>query len=110
MRIDKKSKMELLELARQLKQEQLFVSAEKSQIHGLYEEAKKLAEDLYHESWIVRQQRSCLEQLQASSNTVTPRECYYQTNNLEFTNFVDSYKHLSYHETKYGDFFKVLKR
>lgn len=109
MRIDKKSKMELLELARQLKQEQLFVSAEKSQIHGLYEEAKKLAEDLYHESWIVRQQRSCLEQLQASSNTVTPRECYYQTNNLEFTNFVDSYKHLSYHETKYGDFLKFLK-
>ncbi|XP_065933547.1 GTPase-activating protein and VPS9 domain-containing protein 1 isoform X4 [Magallana gigas] len=101
--------MELLELARQLKQEQLFVSAEKSQIHGLYEEAKKLAEDLYHESWIVRQQRSCLEQLQASSNTVTPRECYYQTNNLEFTNFVDSYKHLSYHETKYGDFLKFLK-
>ena len=44
MRIDK-SKMELLELARQLKQEQLFVSAEKSQIHGLYEEAKKLGID-----------------------------------------------------------------
>ncbi|XP_056011330.1 GTPase-activating protein and VPS9 domain-containing protein 1-like isoform X6 [Ostrea edulis] len=101
--------MELLELARQLKQEQLFVNAEKTQIHTLYEEAKKVAEDLYHESWIVRQQRTCLEQLQASSNSMTPKECYTQTNNLEFTNFVDSYKSLSYHESKYGEFLKFLK-
>ncbi|XP_062567708.1 GTPase-activating protein and VPS9 domain-containing protein 1-like isoform X3 [Saccostrea cucullata] len=101
--------MELLELARQLKQEQLFVNAEKTQIHNLYEEAKRVAEDLYHESWIVRQQRVCLEQLQASATNMTPKECYSQTNNLEFTNFVDSYKHLSYHESKYGEFLKFLK-
>ncbi|KAK3088488.1 hypothetical protein FSP39_019810 [Pinctada imbricata] len=101
--------MDLLDLSRHLKQEQLFVTSQRSQIQKLYEDVKKEAEELYHESWIVRQQRGCLDSLLTSAQNCTPKDCYAKVNQLEWTNFIDSYKQLSYHESKYTEFLKFLR-
>ena len=37
------------------------------------------------------------------------KECYRQTNALETTCFVDAYKMLSHHESKFGEFLKLLR-
>lgn len=39
---------------------------------------------------------------------MTTAQCCSQANQLESLNFVDSYKHLSYHDSKYGEFLKFL--
>ena len=85
------------------------MTSQRNQIHKLYEDVKKVAEDLYHESWIVRQQRGCLEMLLLSAQGCTPKDCYAKVNQLEWTNFLDGYKQLSYHETKYSEFLKFLR-
>ena len=69
---------------------------------------KCTAEQLYHQSWISRQQKDILDALIRSSKEVTPAECCRRTTELENTNFVDGYKHLSYHDSKYGEFLKYL--
>ncbi|XP_069121430.1 GTPase-activating protein and VPS9 domain-containing protein 1-like isoform X3 [Argopecten irradians] len=101
--------MELLELARHLKQEQLFVTSERSQLQKLFDEVKRVAEELYHESWVTREQKACLDSLIYSPQNVAPKECCRRANHLQWTNFVDSYKHLSYHDSKYGEFLKFLR-
>lgn len=70
---------------------------------------KTTAEQLYHQSWISRQQKCLLDIVTCSSHgQVTPTECCAKTNQLESTAFVDGYKHLSYHDSKYGEFLKFL--
>ncbi|XP_033725234.1 GTPase-activating protein and VPS9 domain-containing protein 1-like isoform X1 [Pecten maximus] len=101
--------MELLELARHLKQEQLFVTSERSQLQKLFDEVKRVAEELYHESWVTREQKACLDSLIFSPQNLAPKECCRRANLLQWTNFVDSYKHLSYHDSKYGEFLKFLR-
>ncbi|CAH1787256.1 unnamed protein product [Owenia fusiformis] len=100
---------ELIELARHLKQERLFVSSEKEQLQSLNEQVAKTAQTLYHVSWIGRQQRQNLDQLILNSREVSPATCCHNANMLELSNFVDAYKHLSYHESKYGEFLKQFR-
>lgn len=100
---------ELLELSRHLKQERLFINSEREQLQGLNEEVSKAAENLYHLSWITRQQRITLDRLILADVTVTPAVCCQRSNALENANFVDGYKHLSYHESKFGEFLKQLR-
>ncbi|KAK3593714.1 hypothetical protein CHS0354_013611 [Potamilus streckersoni] len=101
--------LDLVELARHLKQERLYVTSEKEQVQNLYEEVKKAAEELYHESWISRQQKAILDALILSTKEVTPSECFARTNQLDSSNFVDGYKHLSYHDAKFGELLKFLR-
>ncbi|XP_002735447.1 GTPase-activating protein and VPS9 domain-containing protein 1-like [Saccoglossus kowalevskii] len=100
---------DLLDLAKHLKKEKLFVSSEKQQLQRLNQEVTKTAENLYHLSWITRQQRQNLEKLILGSWDMSPAACCYRANALERVSFVDAYKHVSYHDTVYGEFLKMLR-
>ena len=100
---------ELLELSRHLKQERLFINSEREQLQCLNEEVAKSAESLYHVSWISRQQKLTLDRLILADREVTPTVCCQRSNSLEASTFVDAYKCLSYHESKFGEFLKHLR-
>ncbi|KAH9500788.1 GTPase-activating protein and VPS9 domain-containing protein 1 [Bulinus truncatus] len=100
---------ELIELSQHLQQEHLFVSTEREQLQRLYHTVTLLSEKLFHNAWMARQQKNNLQQyLDQGSNAVENVEIYGTNNQLESTNFVDSYKLFSYHDTKYGELFKFL--
>ncbi|XP_052789211.1 GTPase-activating protein and VPS9 domain-containing protein 1-like [Mya arenaria] len=99
---------DLAQLSRHLRQERLYVTSEREQLQSLYEQVKTAAEQLYHQSWIGRQQKTFLDLLVSASQQVTPTECCAKTSQLEATNFIDSYKQLSYHDSKYGEFLKYI--
>ena len=99
---------DLLELSRHLKQERLYVSSERELLHRLHEEVLHAADQLYHVSWITRQQKHNLQQLILANKNVTPKMCSLRANSLEHVKFVDGYKYLSYHESKIGEFLKQL--
>lgn len=100
---------DLFDLARHLNQERLFVQTEREALQKLYDEVRETAEELYHVSWISHQQRQNLDSLILSSHDATPPNCCSTVNQLECVNFVDSYKHLSHHDAKYGDLIKQLR-
>ena len=99
---------DLLELSRHLKQERLYVNSERELLHRLHEEVLHAADQLYHVSWVTRQQKHNLQQLILASKNVTPKMCSLRANSLEHIKFVDGYKYLSYHESKIGEFLKQL--
>ncbi|VDI53755.1 Hypothetical predicted protein [Mytilus galloprovincialis] len=99
---------DLVELAHHLKQENLFVHAQRTNIHKAFEDVRKYSDDLFHQSWIARQQRSCMYKLLFASN-ISAREVCSSNNQLEWTNFVDGYKYLGYQDCKYGEFLKILR-
>lgn len=99
---------DLVELANHLKQESLFVNAQKSSIHKTFEDVRKSADDLFHQAWIARQQRSCMYKLLFASN-ISPKDVCSNNNHLEWTSFVDGYKYLGYQDSKYGEFLKFLR-
>ena len=100
---------DLLELSRHLKQERLFASAEKMHLANLSEEVSRSAQQLYHLSWISRQQRHNLEQMIRADQRATPEASCRRDAALENVNFVDGYKYLTYHESKIGDLLKHLR-
>ena len=100
---------DLVELSRQLKQERLFVSSEREQLQNLNEELSTSAQRLYHLAWITRQQRQNLDQLLRADKEATPQVCCERANDLDAVNFVDGYRHLSYHESKVGECLKILR-
>jgi len=71
-------------------------------------QVKSTAEQLYHQSWINRQQKAFLDMFVCASQQVTPSECFERTNRLEATHFIDGYKILNYHDSKFGEFLKFL--
>ncbi|CAC5390983.1 GTPase-activating protein and VPS9 domain-containing protein 1 [Mytilus coruscus] len=99
---------DLVELAHHLKQESLFVHAQRTNIHKTFEDVRKYSDDLFHQSWIARQQRSCMYKLLFASN-ISAKEVCSNNNQLEWTNFVDGYKYLGYQDSKYGEFLKILR-
>ena len=103
------SVQELLELSRNLKQERLFVNSERQHLLNLNEDVMKTAENLYHVSWITRQQRVNLQNLILTSTEATPAVCCQKAHALETVTFVDGYKYLSYHDSRYGEFLKNLR-
>ncbi|XP_068104285.1 GTPase-activating protein and VPS9 domain-containing protein 1 isoform X3 [Hyperolius riggenbachi] len=96
-------------LARHLKQEKLYVSAEKQLIQKLNADVLKTAEKLYRTSWISKQQRINLDRLILTSAEASPAECCQHAKLLEDTQFVDGYKHLGFQETSYGEFLNRLR-
>lgn len=101
--------MDILELACHLRQERLYVNTERENLQRLNEDVKKVAKGMYHSAWLAKQQRSILDALIRSSQDATPAECCSRINQLDYVSFVDSYKYLSYHDTKYGEFLKILR-
>ena len=99
---------DLLELSRHLKQERLYVSSERELLHRLHEQVLRTADELYHVSWITRQQKHNLQQLILANKNFTPKMCSVRANSLEHVKFVDGYRSLSYHESKIGEFLKSL--
>jgi hypothetical protein len=100
---------DLVELSRQLKQERLFISSEKEQLQHLHASIGQRSEQLYHLSWIARQQKTILNQLILADKEMTPEVCCRRSNVLETTCFKDGYKVLSYHEAKIGEYLKQLR-
>ena len=103
------SSSDLNELSRHLKQERLFIAAEREQLHQLNSNVAKSAERLYHASWVSRQQKNNLDQLILASKDATPDVCCRRAHALELVKFVDGYKRLSYHEAKIGEFLNSLR-
>ncbi|XP_013420311.1 GTPase-activating protein and VPS9 domain-containing protein 1 [Lingula anatina] len=99
----------LLELARHLKQERLYVHSEREHIQKLNEEIGKVAEQLFHTAWIAKQQRLNLNQLILGSREMSPAVVCHKANQLDLANFIDSYKYLNYHDSKYGEFLQQLR-
>ncbi|XP_033643277.1 GTPase-activating protein and VPS9 domain-containing protein 1-like [Asterias rubens] len=104
-----KASNELLDLARHLKQERLYVLSEKQLLQQLHEEVTQLADKLFRESWITQQQRQTLNSLTLTRSDAPPNYCCYRANTLEKCSFVDSYKHLGFHDTMYGEFLGYLR-
>ncbi|XP_064650384.1 GTPase-activating protein and VPS9 domain-containing protein 1-like isoform X2 [Lineus longissimus] len=101
---------EVLDLIRHLKQERLFVNAEKEQLQQLNEQVIKTAEKLCHLAFIAHLQHSNLDSLVFSTgNEVRSSACCHQANLHETINFMDGYKYLSYHDQKFGDFIRKFR-
>ncbi|KAL8612814.1 hypothetical protein ACOMHN_033484 [Nucella lapillus] len=98
---------DLAELSQHLQQERLFVSTEREQLQRLYENVRQTSERLLHVAWIGRQQKSILGTCMSGSDT-RPVDVCGLSNEMENTSFVDSYKHFSHHDSKYGDVLKFL--
>jgi len=100
---------ELLELSRHLKQERLFVSAEKEQLHTLHTTIGAKSQRLYHLTWIARQQKNELDRLILADRNTTPAACCQRVNTFEMVTFMDGYRQLTYHESKIGRFLKLFR-
>ncbi|XP_071038860.1 GTPase-activating protein and VPS9 domain-containing protein 1 [Parasteatoda tepidariorum] len=103
------SRMDLMDLARHLRQESLFVNSEKQNLQNLNEKVMKAAENLYHLSWIARQQRQILDSLLLSHTDMNLSACYQRSNGVEGSNFIDSYKHLGINDCNYSEFLQQLR-
>ncbi|XP_036371202.1 GTPase-activating protein and VPS9 domain-containing protein 1 isoform X3 [Octopus sinensis] len=101
--------VQLEELAWQLKKERLFINSEREQMQKIYEDVKKVAEALYHVSWIMRQQRTNLEMLVTTIHGIVQSGFCAKAKQLESINFIDSYKQLGYHDIKFADLLKYLR-
>ncbi|KAK7504393.1 hypothetical protein BaRGS_00004259 [Batillaria attramentaria] len=99
---------DLSELSQHLQQERLFVSTEREQLQRLYENVRQTSERLLHVAWIGRHQKSILKTCVSRGNDAKAVDVCGQSNELENTSFVDSYKHFSHHDSKYGDLLKFL--
>ncbi|GIY73054.1 GTPase-activating protein and VPS9 domain-containing protein 1, partial [Caerostris extrusa] len=103
------SRMDLMDLARHLRQESLFVQSEKQNLQTLNEKVMKTAENLYHLSWIARQQRQTLDNLLLSHADSNLASCYHRSNTVETVNFIDSYKQLGINDCSYSEFLQQLR-
>ncbi|XP_071947898.1 GTPase-activating protein and VPS9 domain-containing protein 1-like isoform X3 [Antedon mediterranea] len=101
--------LDLLDLARHLKQERLYVTSEKYLLQKLHEEVTQLADKLYRVSWISRHQRQTLNSLILANADSPPAACCQRANALEEVFFVDGYKTLGFQDTVYGEFLCCLK-
>ncbi|KAK3698810.1 hypothetical protein RRG08_060717 [Elysia crispata] len=100
---------DILELSQQLQQEHLFVSMERESLQRLYHNVTVMSEQLFHTAWVASQQKLNLQQFMSQGiNASTTSEVYSDNNQLESTNFVDSYKVFSYHDSKYGELMRFL--
>ncbi|KAF6037113.1 GAPVD1 [Bugula neritina] len=96
---------ELLELSQKLSQEKLYVQSERESIARLNHEVAAAAAQVCKTAWLVKQQRANLSRLTQDEASL----CCLKANVLETTNFVDAFRHLNYHESKFSAFLKLLK-
>ncbi|XP_041370406.1 GTPase-activating protein and VPS9 domain-containing protein 1-like [Gigantopelta aegis] len=101
--------VDLIELGQHLRQERLFANAEREQLQGLYENVRKVGDELCHVSWIAREQKVNLNTLVLLGHELPSEEICAKNNQLERVSFIDSYKQLSHHDAKFGELFKFLR-
>ena len=92
---------DLLDLARHLRQERLYIAHERGQLQDLNDKVSLSSEKLSHTAWVAHQQRENLDGLIFASRgiePISPGTCVQRSNLLEQTHFQDSYKSLSYQE------------
>ncbi|XP_063878825.1 GTPase-activating protein and VPS9 domain-containing protein 1-like isoform X2 [Scylla paramamosain] len=96
------------ELAHHLKQEKLFLEAEKHQIQLLNEKVRKTIERAYHASWVRGEQQRNYHDLVLQPHS-SPPTCCQRANLLNQLKFVDGYKVLGFNEALYGDLLSGLR-
>nr|XP_039270572.1 GTPase-activating protein and VPS9 domain-containing protein 1-like isoform X1 [Styela clava] len=99
----------LLELARRLRQERLFVRSEQEAIYQLNKQIRQRSEQLSHVFWTTRQHHLNLNHFITNSSHGTPANCSQRSSHLENVRFVDGYKELGYQESMYGNFLQTFR-
>ncbi|XP_047500303.1 GTPase-activating protein and VPS9 domain-containing protein 1-like isoform X1 [Penaeus chinensis] len=96
------------ELAHHLKQERLFLEAEKQQIQILNEKVVKTIERVYQASWVRGEQQRNYDDLVLRPHS-SPPACCQRANLLNQLKFIDGYKVLGFNESLYGDLLSSLR-
>jgi len=99
----------LVELAQCLRQEKLYVSAEKKQLQQLNEAVSTAGRGLAQTCWVASQQRDNLEGLVMSRGDTSLQGCCQRANTLLQTQFTDAYKQLSHQMVSYSEFLSALR-
>lgn len=84
--------LEVMDLARTLRQEQLFIQSEKSAFRNLNDQLTRNSALVCQLAWICAQQRQNLSDLITSRPESGPRVCCQRSNRLENTKFVEAFK------------------
>lgn len=84
--------LEIMDLARTLRQEQLFIQSEQSAFRNLNEQLSRSSALVCQLAWICAQQRQNLSDLITSRPETGPSACCQRSNRLENTKFVDAFK------------------
>ncbi|XP_061401686.1 receptor-mediated endocytosis protein 6 homolog [Musca vetustissima] len=101
--------LEIMDLARTLRQEQLFIQQEQATFAQLTEALSENSTSITKLAYICAQQRRNLNDLIVSRPDLGPSLCCRRANNYEKSNFVDSKKVLNYeHAIAYEELFNYL--
>lgn len=84
--------LEIMDLARTLRQEQLFIQSEQSAFRNLNDQLTRNSSLVCQLAWICAQQRQNLSDLITSRPETGPTVCCQRSNRLENTKFVDAFK------------------
>ncbi|KAL0133577.1 hypothetical protein PUN28_000958 [Cardiocondyla obscurior] len=102
---------DMMELARHLRQERLFVNSEQQNLQTLNERVLYVSSQLAQQAWITAQQRVNLNRLIVARPDCTPASCCLRANALENSHFIDAYKYLRYQAClSYGEFLGALRK
>ncbi|XP_024888105.1 GTPase-activating protein and VPS9 domain-containing protein 1-like isoform X3 [Temnothorax curvispinosus] len=102
---------DMMELARHLRQERLFVNSEQQNLQTLNERVLYISSQLAQQAWITAQQRVNLNRLIVARPDCTPASCCLRANALENSHFIDAYKYLRYQAClSYGEFLGALRK
>ncbi|XP_075157188.1 GTPase activating protein and VPS9 domains 1 [Haematobia irritans] len=101
--------LEIMDLARTLRQEQLFIQQEQATFLQLTEALSENSSSITKLAYICAQQRRNLNDLIVSRPELGPSLCCRRANNYEKSNFIDSKKVLNYeHAIAYEELFNYL--
>jgi len=98
----------IIELARRLHEEKLFVKSEQDSIFRLNDQVRKDAEDLSHMFWITRYHHLNLNELIGKNIGDNPSVCSHRANQLDRVQFVNAYDELGFEESKYIQFLEAF--
>ncbi|XP_019699609.1 receptor-mediated endocytosis protein 6 homolog isoform X3 [Harpegnathos saltator] len=102
---------DMMELARHLRQERLFVNSEQQNLQTLNERVLCVSSQLAQQAWVTAQQRVNLNRLIVARPDCTPASCCLRANALENSHFIDAYKYLRYQAClSYGEFLGALRK
>ncbi|KAG5321351.1 GAPD1 protein, partial [Pseudoatta argentina] len=102
---------DMMELARHLRQERLFVNSEQQNLQTLNERVLYVSSQLAQQAWITAQQRVNLNRLIVARPDCSPASCCLRANALENSHFIDAYKYLRYQAClSYGEFLGALRK
>jgi len=87
---------DIVKLAQNLRKEHLFVNEQKQQIKGLNENISNTCDRIFHNSWILKQQRLTLyEWIYSRKDLHQNTSTCEKANLIEQANFIDAYKALN---------------